>query len=102
GGALPGVTITATNQATNVQHVAVTNEVGNYTITPVTVGSYVIRAELAGFRSATTVPIVLEARQVARLDVKMGVGAITESVQVAGTSPILQTETTTVGEVLSG
>jgi carboxypeptidase family protein len=102
GGALPGVTITATNQATNVQHVAVTNEVGNYTITPVTVGSYVIKAELAGFRTSTTVPIALEARQVARLDVRMGVGAITESVQVAGTSPILQTETTTVGEVLSG
>jgi Carboxypeptidase regulatory-like domain len=102
GGALPGVTITATNQATNVQHVAVTNEVGNYTITPVTVGSYVIRAELAGFRTSTTVPIALEARQVARLDLKMAVGAITESVEVAGVSPILQTETTTVGEVLSG
>ena len=33
---------------------AVTNEAGNYTITPVTVGSYVIKAELAGFRTSTT------------------------------------------------
>ena len=102
GGALPGVTITATNQATNVQHVAVTNEAGSYTITPVTIGSYVIKAELAGFRTSTTAPIPLEARQVARLDIRMGVGQLAETVQVAGFSPILQTETTTVGEVLSG
>ena len=102
GGALPGVTVTATNQATNVQHVAVTNEAGNYTITPVTVGSYVIKAELAGFRTSTTAPIALEARQVARLDFKMAVGPLAETVQVTGASPILQTETTTVGEVLSG
>src|SRR5688500_16447801 len=71
GGALPGVTITATNQATNVEHVAVTNEVGNYTITPVTIGTYIIKAELAGFRTSTTAPIPLETRQVARLDFRM-------------------------------
>ena len=50
GAALPGVTVTATNQATNVER-GVTNEAGNYTITPVTVGTYVIKAELAGFRT---------------------------------------------------
>jgi hypothetical protein len=101
GGALPGVTVTATNQATNVASVAVTNETGNYTITPLTVGSYVVKAELAGFRTSTTAPLTLEARQVARLDFKMGVG-LAETVEVSDAAPILQTETTTVGEVLSG
>jgi len=62
GGALPGVTITATNPATNVEHVGVTNETASYTITPVTVGSYVVKAELAGFRTSTTAPLALEAR----------------------------------------
>jgi hypothetical protein len=102
GATLPGVTITATNQATNVAHVAVTNEAGSYTITPVTIGSYVIKAELTGFRTSTTAPIALEARQVARLDFTMNIGAVSETVEVVGASPILQTETTTVGEVLSG
>jgi hypothetical protein len=60
GAALPGVTVTATNQATNVEQVAVTNEAGNYTITPLTVGIYVIKAELSGFRTSTTAPIPLE------------------------------------------
>ncbi len=102
GATLPGVTITATNQATNVVHAAVTNEAGNYTITPVTVGSYVIKAELTGFRTSTTAAIALEARQVARLDFRMGVGPIAETLEVVGAPPILQTETTAVGEVLSG
>jgi hypothetical protein len=102
GGALPGVTITAVNQATNVVHTAVTNAAGNYTITPVTVGAYVIKAELAGFRTSATAPITLEARQIARLDFKMAVGAIAETVQVSGAAPILQTESTAVAEVISG
>ena len=102
GATLPGVTVTATNQATNVEHVAVTNQAGNYTITPLTVGTYVIKAELAGFRPMATAPVALEARQVARLDFKLAVGAVAETIQVSGVSPILQTETTTVGEVISG
>jgi hypothetical protein len=102
GAAVPGVTVTATNEATNVESVAVTNEAGNYTITPLVVGAYTIKAELTGFRTATTPAITLEARQVARLDLKMAVGAIAESVEVTIAAPILQTETTSVGEVLSG
>ncbi len=35
GAVLPGVTVTATNQSTNVEYTAVTNETGDYTITPV-------------------------------------------------------------------
>ncbi len=102
GGTLPGVTVTATNQATNAVHVAVTNEAGNYTITPVNIGAYVVKAELTGFRTATTAAITLEARQIARLDFRMTVGAVAETLEVIGAPPILQTETTAVGEVLSG
>jgi hypothetical protein len=102
GGALPGVTVTATNQATNVEYVATTNEAGNYTITPLIVGLYAIKAELSGFRTASMPAMALEARQVARLDFKMAVGAIAETLEVTGVAPILQTETTSVGEVLSG
>ena len=51
------------------------NEAGNYTITSVPVGSYVVKAELTGFRMATTTPVTLEAKQVARFDFKMLIGA---------------------------
>lgn len=102
GAAVPGVTVTATNQATGIAYTAVSNGVGNYTIAAVLIGSYVVKAELSGFRAAATTPIVLEARQIARIDFKMLVGGLNEAVEVSAASPILQTETATVGEVLSG
>jgi hypothetical protein len=101
GGALPGVTVTATNQATNVPYVAISNNAGNYTITSVPIGTYIIKAELEGFRTATSTPIRLEANQVARFDVKMLVGQIQETVEVSGVATVLQTETATVGEVIT-
>jgi hypothetical protein len=94
--------VTATNQATNVNYTAVTNAAGNYTITSVTVGTYSVKAELSGFKTATRTSVAFEANQIARLDFRMGVGQVQETVEVLGVTPILQTESATVGEVISG
>jgi hypothetical protein len=102
GASVPGATVTATNQATNVAYTALSNEAGNYTITSVPVGTYVVKAELASFKMATTKPIAVEAKQIVRLDFKLEVGGLEQSVEVSGQSPVLQTESTTVGEVISG
>ena len=92
GAPVPGVTVTATNQATNVTYIAVSNEAGNYTIAGVPVGTYVVKAELTGFRTTTRTPVTFEAKQVARLDFRMERRPVQESVEVTGTPPILQTE----------
>src|SRR5688572_17662575 len=102
GGALPGATVTATNVATGVPSVATTNETGSYTIAALLVGTYSVKVELTGFRTTTQANVTLEARQVARLNFRLAVGAVQETLEVTGSAPILQTETTTVGEVLSG
>ena len=78
------------------------NAAGNYTIEGLPVGTYLVKAAISGFRTSTTPVFALEARQIARLDFKLSVGALQETVQVVGVSPILQTETPTVGEVISG
>src|SRR2546425_9741917 len=102
GAAAAGVTVTATNLATSVAYTAVSNRAGNYTITSVPVGTYVVKAELSGFKTATTKAIELEAKQIARLDFKMEVGALEDTVEVTAAAPVLQTESATVGEVISG
>jgi hypothetical protein len=102
GAAVPGATVSATNQATNVPYVAVSNESGNYTLTSLPVGTYVVKAELAGFKTAATKPIDVEAKQIVRFDFKLELGAIEQMIEVVGQSPVLQTETATVGEVISG
>jgi hypothetical protein len=63
GAPIPRVTVTATNQATNVNYVAVSNEAGNYTIASVPVGTYVVKAELSGFQTSTTSPLTFEANR---------------------------------------
>jgi hypothetical protein len=102
GAAVPGATVTATNQATNVAYTATANEAGNYTITALPVGTYVVKSELSSFKTASTRPIQLEAMQVGRIDFKMELGSLEETVEVSGESPVLQTESHTVGEVISG
>ncbi len=102
GAKVPGTTVTATNQATNVAYTAVSNEAGNYSISSVPVGKYVLKVELSGFKTATTEPIEVEAKAIVRLDFTLQLGAIEETVLVAGQSPLLQTESVTVGEVISG
>ena len=102
GAKVPGAAVTAVNQATNVAYTAVSNDAGNYSITSVPVGMYVVKAELSGFKTATTEPMQVEAKAVVRLDFDLQLGAIEETILVAGQSPLLQTETATVGEVISG
>jgi hypothetical protein len=102
GGKVPGATVTATNQATNVAYTAVSNEAGNYTLTSLPVGMYVVKAELPGFKTATTTAFQVEAKQTVRFDFTLQLGAVEELIEVTGQSPVLQTETATVGEVISG
>ncbi len=74
GAAVPGATVTATSQATNVNYTAISNDTGNYTVTSLPVGTYVLKAELAGFKTAATKPIDVEAKQIVRLDFKLELG----------------------------
>jgi Carboxypeptidase regulatory-like domain len=102
GATVPGATVTATNQATNVAYTAISNEAGNYTMSSLPVGTYVVKAELSSFKTGVTKPLQLEAMQIARIDFRLELGAVEETVEVSGQSPVLQTESATVGEVISG
>lgn len=101
GAAVPGATVTATDQATNVEYTGISNESGNYAVSSVPVGTYIVKASLSGFKTAATRPLTFEAKQVVRLDFKLELGALAETVQVTTETPVLQTETATVGQVIS-
>ena len=95
GGVLPGVTVTATNEASGTTFVSVTDERGMYRI-PVRAGVYKITAELAGFTTATRPGIeMLLGRQVA-LDFNMQVSSLQETVTVTGEAPLLDTTSSTI------
>ena len=102
GAAVPGATVTATDQATNVAYTGISNEAGNYTVSSLPVGTYIVKVELSRFKTSATKPIQMEAKQIVRLDFKLALGAVEETVEVTSETPVLQTETATVGQVISG
>jgi len=99
GGSVPGLTITATNQATNIAYTGVTNDAGNYIITSVPIGSYVISVDMQGFKSVQS-KAELQASQTARIDFKLELGSVEERIEVVATGAVLQTENAVVGNQL--
>ena len=101
GAVVPNVVITATNTSTNVKSVGQTNEAGVYNIPFLAVGTYTVTAEAKGFKRTVSNPFPLAVNQVARVDLTLPVGEVTETVEVAGVAPVLQTETTQTGEAIT-
>src|SRR5918992_624003 len=89
GGVLPGVTVTVTNTDSGDTRVAVTNESGLYRAPLLPLGRYRVSAELSGFKKYEQTGISLAAGQVAVVDVKLGVGAVSEVVSVTADTPVV-------------
>src|ERR1700733_7937900 len=82
GAALPGVTITARDNASGATFTAKTNSSGAYSIEQLPIGNYSIQMHHDGFRDAQSV-VHLVATQVQALDVSMQVGSTSEVVGVS-------------------
>jgi outer membrane receptor protein involved in Fe transport len=100
GGVMPGVAILIRNLATNVTREAVTNERGQYEVTSLAPGQYQIEAELPGFKRHSRGPITIQVNQETRVDVTLELGALEETITVVGDGLIVQTTTSTVGNVV--
>lgn len=101
GGALPNAKIVATHQGTKLEYTTTTSESGIYTLPFLPVGSYVIAVEANGFKKLMSNEITLEVNQTARVNLQMQVGGVNEQVTVSDVAPVLQTESVTVGTVIT-
>jgi hypothetical protein len=100
GAIVAGASVTVTNTATGIQRVVQTNEVGNYSVPFLNPGTYDITAQLEGFKQATRPGLILQVGDVARVNFAMEIGAVTETIEVTGGAPLLQTESTALGTVI--
>ncbi|HEX4784677.1 MAG TPA: TonB-dependent receptor [Candidatus Sulfotelmatobacter sp.] len=101
GAAVPGATVTVTSLERGVTFTDVSNDSGLYRIAQLPVGTYTLKVEKSGFALASHAPFVLAVNQVARVDVPMKVGQTSETVEVTGAAPIMETETTQVDTVMN-
>ncbi len=98
---IPGAIVKVTNVGTNIVQAAVTDGSGSYVITPIAAGLYTITISAPGFQNSTTSQIEVQVGQIVREDLKLAVGSATETVQVTTATPLLTTDSATVGEVIT-
>ena len=93
---LPGVTITAVNEATGNKFSGITDERGIYRI-PVRVGAYQVTVELSGFTTVTRTGVQLLIGQTVSLNMQMAPSTVQETVTVTAEAPLLNVTTSSLG-----
>jgi hypothetical protein len=101
GGAVPNVAVRVTHEGTGFTREVSTNEVGHYRVTPLNPGLYSIAIEMTGFKSQVRSGIVLQVAAVLAVDFTLELGEVTETIEVTGATPTLQTEEASVGTVVA-
>ena len=99
GAIIPGVTVTAQNNATNATREGTSNEAGAYSFPAMQPGTYTVKAELQGFKTVQNTA-ELHVEQTLRLNFTMEIGTLTETAEVTGVAPLITTENATVGTVI--
>jgi len=101
GAAIPGTTVTVRNMATGVSREVTTNEMGQYRVYPLLPGDYEVTASATGFKTQVHPNVALEVAAVLQVNFTMELGEVSETVEVTGAAPILQTQEASVGGTVS-
>ena len=100
GAVLPGVEIKATQTETGITREAVTNESGLFVLPNLPIGPYRLEAALPGFRTFVQTGIVLVVNSNPDINVVLGVGQVTEQVEVQANAALVETRNAGVGTVM--
>jgi hypothetical protein len=100
GAAMPGAQVTLINLATNDKRTQQSGADGLYSFVDLNPGQYRLEVEKEGFKRFTREPVVVEVQQTIRIDVSMQLGTVSQTVEVTAQTPLLQTETSSLGQVV--
>ncbi|HJW96394.1 MAG TPA: TonB-dependent receptor [Thermoanaerobaculia bacterium] len=100
GAALPGVTVTATNDATGFNRSTVTGPDGSYRFLSLPIGTYSVVADLSGFANVTTKDVQLQVATDRTLNITLKQAAVKEQITVTAEAPLVATSPS-VGTVVS-
>ena len=102
GAVVAAAKVTVVNVDTSFVSETVTSTEGSYYAPYLAPGTYRLSVEAAGFKRYVRDGIAIRTSEVPRVDVQLEVGALTESINVTGAAPLLETETSSAGQILSG
>jgi hypothetical protein len=102
GAVVPGVKISIKDVDRGTEVVVTTGSQGEYTASPLKIGSYSVTAEKAGFKKTVVGPITVNIQEHPEVDFALQVGSIHEVMTITSEGPQLQTETSELGDVVNG
>ena len=100
GAPINGADVTATDADRGTVWTAKTSDTGTYNLTRLPIGNYSVRVSAPGFQTTTYPKFNLVLNQTARVDMKLKVGQASETVEVVGSTPLLQTQSTEVSTLI--
>ena len=101
GGVLPGVTVTARNEATGLSRTTVTSTTGQYLITALPPGLYSITFQLEGFQTSEQTAVRLLVGQTTVVNATLKLGVVEETLMVVSEAPLVETTSKEVGGTLT-
>ena len=100
GGVVPGAKITVRDVERGSQFQTTTNGNGEYVAGPLKVGRYTITVEKTDFKTAVAGPVQLDVQGRVEADVRLEIGQVSQKIEVNVQNPLLETETSTMGQVM--
>jgi len=99
---VPGATVTVTQRETGFSRSTTTSDLGSYSFPNLPAGTYEVRVSRSGFQTYTQSDVHVTINSVARVDVRLAVGAVTETVTVAASAAVLQADRAEVRAEMTG
>jgi hypothetical protein len=100
GAVIANATVTATSDQTNVNTARSTTSAGDYSITPLTPGTYTVTVTAQGFERYVQKNVTVDALQTVTINMKLTVGAAAATVTVTAAPPVLETADAQLGAVM--
>ena len=101
GAGLASATVTFVEVATNATMKTQSDSAGDYVSPPLRPGTYKVTAEAPGFKTQTRSTLAVRVQDRLRIDFDMSVGSVSENVLVTAETPTIQTDTSSLGEVVT-
>src|SRR5271155_2357858 len=99
GAVVQGAKVTVEDVDRGVQMTLTTSDAGEYVASPLHIGRYKVTVEKAGFKKSVSEVVELNVQGRVAINMALQVGQISEEVQVTGAAPLLETETSELGQV---
>ncbi len=101
GAVVPNAKVTMLNIGTGISKVFPTTSTGDFVFVNVIPGTYTLKVEAAGFKSASSAGLILQVDQTLRQDFTLQVGDVAEQISVSADAQMVQTDNATIGQVIT-